>query len=89
MGDFPPPGERSDRPPVRPLEYQNTIVAVDENVEMAAAWTAVGRFQLPDRIVLHLYECTNEMVLSTKKPVADVVKDRPLGVARAPKMSFK
>jgi hypothetical protein len=46
------------------LEYFNTIVAVDENVEMAAAWTAILRFHSS---TFHLYECTNEMVLSTRK----------------------
>jgi hypothetical protein len=66
--------------PARPPEYLITIVAVAENVEMAAAWTAIRSFQLLDRIVLDLYECTNEMVLSTKKPAADMVKDQPLGV---------
>jgi len=93
MGDLSTSRRRSDRPPCPLLEYPNTIVAVDEIVEMTAAWTAIRRFQLLDRIVLDLYECTNEMVLSTKKPVADAVKDQPFGVglrvAPGERMSFK
>jgi hypothetical protein len=38
------------------LEYFNTIVAVDENVEMAAAWTAIPRFH--SSIALS-FICTN------------------------------
>jgi hypothetical protein len=36
-------GVPADRPRAS-LEYLITIVAVDENVEMAAAWTAIPRF---------------------------------------------
>jgi hypothetical protein len=49
------------------LEYLITIVAVDENVENGCRLDGNPPFPFLDRIVLHLYECTNEMVLSTKK----------------------
>jgi hypothetical protein len=77
MGDLLVPHGHVDRP--QAPEYLNTITADDENDEMAAAWTAIRSLQLHDRTVLHLYECTNEMVLSTKKPVADGVEDQPFG----------
>jgi len=38
------------------LEYLNTIVVVDENVEMAAAWTAIRRFHSS---ITSSFICTN------------------------------
>jgi hypothetical protein len=48
-------GVPSDRPRAH-LEYLNTIVAVDENVEMAAAWTAILRFHSS---IAFSFICTN------------------------------